>query len=70
MPHGCHAIATVTAFDDHVGVGRVVTESGSEHSFHCVSIADGSRTIDVGRVVEVDLVARLGRWEAQRLRDR
>jgi cold shock CspA family protein len=60
---------TVTAFDEQVGLGVVVTEDGRELAFHCVSIADGTRTIDVGRRVTVELVPRLGRWEAHGLRD-
>ena len=64
------ATGTVTAFDEGVGLGLVVTDDGAVHEFHCVAIADGTRTIEVGRAVELDLVARLGRWEAQRLRDR
>jgi cold shock CspA family protein len=64
------ATGIVTAFDERVGLGVVVTDDGSALAFHCVAIADGSRTIAVGRTVTIDVVARLGRWEAHRIRDR
>ena len=41
----------VAAFDDHVGAGTVVDTSGGRWSFHCTSIADGSRTIVPGTPV-------------------
>lgn len=60
---------TVTAFDDHAGHGTVAVEGGDEVFFHCTAIADGSRTIDVGTVVDLRVVAgRLGRWEGADLR--
>lgn len=58
----------VTAFDEHVGLGTVTDETGGELLFHCVEIADGSRTIEIGTVVEFDVVAKFGRDEAFRLR--
>jgi len=64
MPFG-----RVSDFDEHVGLGHVTAEAGTVHLFHCVEIADGTRTIDVGTAVEYEVVAgRLGRWEATRLR--
>ena len=51
-----HAGGTVTAFDEHVGLGEVRSEDGDVYLFHCVEIADGSRTIDVGAPVEFDLM--------------
>ena len=38
----------VAAFDERRGVGELVTEDAEAFFFHCVSIADGSRTIAVG----------------------
>ena len=39
---------TVTAFDDHAGLGTIVdAASGFAWPFHCTRIADGSRTIAV-----------------------
>ena len=55
---------TVTQFDEYVGLGTVTAADGSEHLFHCVEIADGSRTIAVGTEVEFALLPKLGRYEA------
>jgi CspA family cold shock protein len=63
MPTG-----TVIAFDEHVGLGEVESGDGEVYLFHCVEIADGSRTIDIGAVVEFDLLHKLGRQEASQLR--
>lgn len=41
----------VVAFDEAVGLGLVSDESGHRWPFHCVSIADGTRVIDVGAKV-------------------
>lgn len=63
MPRG-----TVADFDEHRGTGTVRAEDGAELFFHCTQIADGSRTIEVGTVVEFEVVpGHLGRWEAARL---
>jgi CspA family cold shock protein len=45
-----------------------VQSAGSTFAFHCVEIADGSRSIAVGAEVEFDVVLRLGRPEAVHLR--
>ena len=58
---------TVTAFDDHVGLGTVTGDDGAERLFHCAEIADGSRTIAVGTAVTFELIPKLGRYEASRL---
>ena len=58
----------VIAFDEHVGLGEVESGDGAVYLFHCVEIADGSRTIQVGAAVEFDLMRKLGRLEAARLR--
>jgi cold shock CspA family protein len=58
----------VIAFDEHVGLGEVESDDGQVHLFHCVEIADGSRTIEVGTAVEFELMLKLGRFEASRLR--
>jgi cold shock CspA family protein len=63
MPTG-----TVTAFDEYVGLGEVRSDDGDVYLFHCAEIADGSRTIAVGAAVEFDLMLKLGRFEASRLR--
>lgn len=42
----------VTSYDDHAGLGTITdAASGFVWPFHCTHIADGSRTIDVGRSV-------------------
>lgn len=59
---------TVTAFDEHVGLGTVTADDGADYLFHCVEIADGSRTIPVGTPVTFERLAKLGRYEAAGLR--
>jgi len=56
---------TVTAFDEHVGLGAIEAVDGTHYEFHCTSIADGSRRIDPGASVRFTVTAGLpGRWEA------
>ena len=59
---------TVTAFDESVGLGTITSADGAEHAFHCIEIADRSRSIAVGTAVAFDLLAKLGRYEAARIR--
>jgi cold shock protein len=55
----------VTEFDEARGLGVVVTDDGEALGFHCLAIADGSRTIAVGTRVDASRRAgRLGRDEA------
>lgn len=63
MPRG-----RVVDFDEHVGLGHVVDAAGAELLFHCVEIADGTRTIPVGQDVEFDVRPKFGRAEATNLR--
>ena len=58
----------VVAFSSAVGLGWIETQSEGRYRFHCVEIADGSRTIDVGDEVTFDVIAKLGSWEAANLR--
>ena len=63
----------VESFGDD-GWGTIATPShgGSttRHRFHSTAITDGSRSIDVGRVVTFELVpGRQGRWEATQVRN-
>jgi hypothetical protein len=52
----------VTGFDDDRGLGVLESDSGATYGFHCVDIADGSRTIAVSaRVRGVRHVGLLGR---------
>ena len=65
MPAANVMTGTVVAFDEHVGLGQVIGPDGAGFGFHCVAIADGSRSIEVGTVVSFGLAAGLhGRWEA------
>lgn len=61
-------VGTVSAFSAAVGLGTVARDDGTEYLFHCVEIADGSRTIDVGSRVEFDVMTKFGRDEASQLR--
>ena len=58
----------VAAFDEQSGLGVVATDDGVEHPFHCIEIADGSRSIDIGAEVSFDILAKFGRWEAANIR--
>ena len=65
-----HASGTgvVESFDEPRGLGEVRSDDGEVLPFHCTAIADGSRTVPVGRHVRFTVVAgRLGRWEAARI---
>ena len=64
MPFG-----RVIDFDDHVGLGHVERrDNGAVYLFHCVEIADGTRTIEVGTDVEFDVMVKFGNEEARALR--
>ena len=58
----------VSAFDESVGLGTIAGDDCVEYPFHCIEIADGTRTIELGTDVTFDLLAKLGRWEASNLR--
>ena len=68
LARGRGLTGTVASFDAQAGLGSIVTDDGSTHTFHCIEIADGSRDIDVGAVVTFDLLAKLGRYEAANIR--
>jgi cold shock CspA family protein len=56
---------TVVEFDEHVGLGSVVSTAGKTYRFHCTQITDGSRRIDPGTAVTFVVVpGRHGTWEA------
>ena len=64
MMHG-----VVTSFDAHVGRGVVRSDEGVDYGFHCVQIADGTRTIAVNTAVDFEVIpGPLGTWEAANLR--
>ncbi len=58
----------VTEFDADRGLGVVTASDGATYLFHCVAIADGSRTIDVGKAVTFEALAKFGRHEATAIR--
>ncbi len=68
LARGTGRRGAVTAFDDAAGLGTISSIDGQEHPFHCIEIADGSRSIDVGTEVSFDLLAKFGRWEAGNIR--
>jgi cold shock CspA family protein len=59
----------VADFDDPRGLGHILAD-GTVYPFHCVSIADGSRSIAVGDHVSFVALAKLGRHEAGDIRSR
>ncbi len=61
---GADGSGVVTAFDAARGLGTIRAADGTDHEFHCVEIADGSREIDVGTAVTFDLLPKFGRYEA------
>ena len=60
----------VVAFDAAAGLGSVASPDGARYVFHCVEIADGSRSIDVGTEVSFRPLRKLGAVEARCLRPR
>jgi CspA family cold shock protein len=54
----------VSEFDEHEGLGTVVANDGRPYRFHCIEIADGSRSIPVGADVSFTIAPRFGRFEA------
>jgi len=44
----------VEFFDERRGDGRILSHDGVRFYFHCVDIADGSRTIEVGEHVSAE----------------
>ena len=59
---------TVTAFDEASGLGTIESIDGTILSFHCVEIADGSRSIAVGTSVSFTVLPKFGRYEAANVR--
>jgi cold shock CspA family protein len=59
---------TVTSFSDAHGLGEITDTASIVWPFHCVSIADGSRTIEVGSTVMFRTGFRVARPEAVAIR--
>lgn len=68
LARGTGRRGVVTAFDEQSGLGEIGSVDGAMYAFHCIEIADGSRSIAVGADVSFDLLAKLGRWEAANIR--
>ncbi len=61
---------TVTEFDEAKGLGTVTGADGRAYLFHCIEIADGTRTIDVGQPVRFQPLPKFGRIQAGRVTKR
>ena len=59
---------TVTSFNDAHGLGEITDSASVVWPFHCVSIADGTRTIEVGCTVMFRSGFRVARPEAVSIR--
>lgn len=57
-------VGTVVAFDAAVGLGEVERSDGRRFLFHCIELADGTRSIEVPAAVTFGLLCKLGRYEA------
>ena len=68
LDRGTGRRGTVTSFDVDAGLGVITTTDGRERPFHCIEIADGSRSIAVGADVSYDDLPKFGRWEAANVR--
>ncbi|MEO1058461.1 MAG: hypothetical protein AAFY28_16255 [Actinomycetota bacterium] len=65
---GRHRGGIVATFDEIVGLGTVVDDTGASYPFHCIEIVDGTRSIAVGTRVEFSTRPRIGRHEAVAIR--
>jgi cold shock CspA family protein len=54
----------VDEFDEAAGLGVIIDGDGRAYPFHCIEIADGTRTIDTDQAVVFELLPRLGRLQA------
>lgn len=62
------ATGTVVSFDERSGYGTLWDVDGTEWVFHCTSIADQTRLIDIGAEIRFEVrPGRMGRWEATNL---
>jgi len=68
LERGTGRRGVVRDFDESAGLGTIAGTDGADHPFHCIEIADGSRTIEPGTDVSFDLLAKFGRWEAANIR--
>lgn len=66
--NGRRVLGQVTEFDEPRGLGVVTAHDGNAYPFHCVSIADGTRSIATGAAVSFSVLLKLGRREAGDIR--
>ncbi len=60
-----HALlGAVVSFDTAIGLGTIRDQDGDVWPFHCISIADGTRSIDVGAEVTFSTAFQVMRNEA------
>jgi len=55
---------TVREFDEATGLGLIAATDDRTFLFHCIEIADGTRTIDAGQAVTFRPLARFGAFQA------
>ncbi len=55
---------TVTEFDDHIGLGTVTDVEGTSYLFHVIEIADGTRSVEIGRPVSFEPLPKFGKFQA------
>lgn len=60
----------ISLFDEASGLGVATSEDGINYPFHCISIADGSRTIVPGTKVSFNVAFRTKRIEAVQITNR
>ncbi len=65
---GARRAGRVIAFDTHVGLGTIESDGAEMFLFHCIEIADGTRTIAVGAQVDFVPVAKFGHYEGADIR--
>jgi CspA family cold shock protein len=68
LERGTGRRGVVSSFDEAVGLGSITGADGADYPFHCIEIADGSRSIEEGTDVSFDVLAKLGRFEAANVR--
>lgn len=57
-------VGQVVAFDARAGLGDIQDQQGTVWPFHCVSLSDGSRNVDVGTQVTFTVRFHVKRDEA------
>jgi cold shock CspA family protein len=60
----CLLVGRVVTFDPDAGLGVVTAGDGGVYRFHCVEIADGTRSIEADTGVAFAVESKLGDHEA------